>query len=123
MNTDLVEVDPDTKEVISSYQDWGAGKAKIFGGTFEVMLPKDYLHILNCICIYTLDKRYKCYNKGDQVAFAATRLTADAWSTIINDFFNRPKPQRPYYYIHNVNTNPDGYVTNPYDSETGTGTD
>lgn len=31
------------------------------------------------------------------------RLTADTWPIIINDYYNRPSPQRPYYYLHNVN--------------------
>ena len=30
--------------------------------TYEVILPSDYLHILNCICIYDVLKTYKCYN-------------------------------------------------------------
>jgi hypothetical protein len=60
------------------------------------------------------------------VAFAAKRLTSDSWSIIMNDFYNRPLPWRPYYYIHNVNTS-DNLPTNPYtapeDKGLGTGTD
>lgn len=73
------------------------------GATYEAYFPLDYLHILNCICEYTLNEKYKCYNKEDRVLFAAKRLTADSWSIIINDYYNRPSPQRPYYYIHNIN--------------------
>ncbi|UVM96950.1 MAG: hypothetical protein [Bacteriophage sp.] len=44
----------------------------------------------------------------------------------MNDFYNRPLPWRPYYYIHNVNTS-DKLPTNPYvapeDKGLGTGTD
>lgn len=90
-------------KAISEFQDFGAGASKLFGATYEVNLPLDYLHMLNCICIYKLKKRYKCYNKEDNVQFSAKRLTADSWSTIINDYYNRPLPERPYYYIHNVN--------------------
>lgn len=100
----------------------GAGKSKLFGATYEVDLPQDYLHILNCVCIYKVNKNWKCYNKGDVVQFAAKRLTADSWSVIVNDYYNRPLPERPYFYIHNVN--PEGTVpTNPYNSTTGDGTD
>lgn len=77
--------------------------AQLFGATYEVELPHDYLHLLNCICIYKVHKQHKCYDKDTIVQFAAKRLTADSWSTIINDFYNRPLPERPYYYIHNVN--------------------
>lgn len=100
----------------------GAGKSKLFGATYEVDLPQDYLHILNCVCIYKVNKNWKCYNKGDIVQFAAKRLTADSWSVIVNDYYNRPLPERPYFYIHNVNQ--EGTVpTNPYNSTTGDGTD
>ncbi len=83
----------------------GAGKSKILDATYEVDLPQDYLHILNCVCIYKVNKRFKCYNEGDYVQFSAKRLTGDSWSSILNDYYNRPLPERPYYYIHNINTN------------------
>ena len=94
------------------YGGTGAGVSELLGATYEVNLPLDYLHILNCVCEYTLLKRYKCYDKGDHVLFAAKRLTADSWSIILNDYYNRPLPQRPYYYIHNVNQQVD-LPTNP----------
>jgi len=81
--------------------------------------------MLNCICVYELNQNYKCYNKGDIVEFAAKRLTADAWSVIVNDFYNRPLPERPYYYLHNVNTNtkiptnPDTDMNGVYNVEVG----
>lgn len=95
--------------------DWKAGNASLFGATYEVYLPLDYLHMLNCICVYKLNKRFKCYNEGDYVQFAAKRLTADSWSVVVNDYYNRPLPERPYYYIHNVNTSvqlPTNPITN-----------
>lgn len=91
---------------------WKAGNASLFGATYEVYLPLDYLHMLNCICVYKLKKRFKCYNEGDYVQFAAKRLTADSWSVVVNDYYNRPLPERPYYYIHNVNQSVD-LPTNP----------
>ena len=48
--------------------------------TYEVIMPSDYLHILNCICIYNVKKTYKCYNKDDKWRAPATRLTADMYS-------------------------------------------
>lgn len=89
--------------------------ASLYGATYEVNLPKDYLHILNCICVYHVKKQFKCYDKDSYVQFAAKRLTSDAWSSIINDYYNRPLPTRPYYYIHNVNLNNDGTLpTSPF---------
>ena len=108
-------------------------------------MPNDYLHLLNCICIYKVKKTYKCYNAGDTWRASAKRLTADMYSQVLDNFWNKPTYKNPYYYIHNVNsikdvveeeiqgagssavtvqtvkraTNP----TNPFDSTTGKGTD
>ena len=75
------------------------------GATYEVILPSDYYHILNCICIYDVKKTFKCYNAGDVWRRPATRLTADLYSQIIDNWYLRPTYRRPYYYIHNVNQN------------------
>lgn len=82
-----------------------AGNNKM--ATYEVIMPPDYLHILNCICIYSVKKTYKCYNAGDTWRSAARRLTADMYSQVLDNFWNKPTYKRPYYYIHNVNTSHD----------------
>ena len=109
-------------EPLKALADLGAGKSKLFGATYEVILPSDYLHLLNCICLYKVNKNWKCYNAGDYVQFAAKRLTADSWSVIINDYYNRPMPERPYFYIHNVNINQE-IPTNPLQEDNKNGTD
>ena len=92
--------------------------------TYEVTLPSDYLHLLNCVCIYNVQKTYKCYNKGDTWRAAATRLTADAYSQVLDNFWVKPSYKRPYYYIHNTNIPGKTEIpTNPYNKETGYGTD
>ena len=50
------------------------------GANYEVIMPSDYLHLLNCICIYKVKKTYKCYNAGDTWRSPAKRLTADMYS-------------------------------------------
>lgn len=109
-------------EPLKALADLGAGKSKLFGGTYEVILPSDYLHLLNCVCLYKVNKNWKCYNAGDYVQFAAKRLTADSWSVIINDYYNRPLPERPYFYIHNININ-STLPTNPITETNPNGTD
>ena len=111
------------------------------GANYEVVMPKDYLHLLNCICIYKVKKTFKCYNAGDTWRAPAKRLTADMYSQVIDNFWNKPTYKKPYYYIHNINSKKDTLVTtgegaqavttlqratnptNPYDSTTGKGTD
>lgn len=101
------------------------------GANYEVFMPIDYLHMLNCVCIYYVAKQKDCWDAGSYIEIPANRLTADSWSQIITDIYNRPSPMRPYYYIHNENQHE--YVpTNPYYASTtqtggkdqvGTGTD
>ena len=85
--------------------------------TYYVDLPDDYLHLLNCIVIYKVKKTYKCYDAGDTWRAAATRLTADAYSQVLDNYWTQPTYKRPYYYIHNINPNVD-LPTNPYDKNT-----
>jgi hypothetical protein len=83
------------------------------GATYEVELPEDYLHILNCVCIYhVLHDPKGCYDRKYQ-PFPAKRLTADSWSEVLGNYWNQPRYYRPYYYIHNVNESVD-VPTNPY---------
>ena len=74
----------------------------LHGATYEVYLPIDYLHMLNCVCIYYVAKTKDCWDAGSYIEVPATRLTADSWSQIVTDIYNRPSPMRPYYYIHNM---------------------
>lgn len=108
------------RKTISSYFDGNINNEsddnkylKFMDATYEVILPNDYMHILNCICLYDVKNTYACYNKDSVARFPATRLTADLYSQVLDNFYTRPTYRRPYYYIHNVNkypTNP----TNPY---------
>lgn len=94
----------------------------LYNATYEIELPYDYMHMLNCICVFKVKQRFKCYNAGTHFKIGAKRLTSDAWSNIITDYYNRPTYRRPYFYIHNVNH----YDSEPYDvynPEDGTGTD
>lgn len=104
------------------------GGSSLFGATYEAYLPEDYLHMLNCICNYKVNKQFKCYDPDTYVQFGATRLTADLWGQIINNFYMKPSYKKPYYYLHNVNPVSDGQSavhvpTNLYSKETPDGTD
>lgn len=96
------------------------------GATYEVYLPLDYLHLLNCICVFYIAKDYKCWDGGSYVEIPAKRLTADSWGAIMDDIYNRPSPTRPYYYLHNRNTNiylPTNPITTTNSDGTADGTD
>lgn len=94
----------------------------IYGATYEFNLPADYLHLLNCICLYRVKKRINCpYNVGDIVRKGATKCNADTWPLIIDNLYMRPTYKRPYYYINNLNTQNEN-PTNPLKADNGTGT-
>lgn len=76
----------------------------------------DYLHMLNCVCIYYVAKQKDCWDAGSYIEVPALRLTADSWSQIVTDIYNRPSPMRPYYYIHNLNQQ-NTLPTNDYQSK------
>lgn len=106
------------------------GSTNLYGATYEVALPTDYLHMLSCVCEFLPTKDFKCYNANECVQFAARRLTADTWPTVINNFYLRPSYKRPYFYLHQVNPiSPNNALPiNPYTPDAtlttlGTGTD
>lgn len=73
------------------------------GATYIVDMPDDYLHLLNCICLFDVNKNKECWNAGDVMVVGATKLTADSWSSVVDDVYNQPTKKRPYYYVHNQN--------------------
>lgn len=73
------------------------------GATYFVDMPDDYLHLLNCICLFDVNKTKECWNAGDVMVVGATKLTADSWSSVVDDVYNQPTKKRPYYYVHNQN--------------------
>ena len=83
---------------------------------YEVFLPHDYLHLLNCICNFKAMKSHKCIQSGDEFQYKATRLTADLWGQIINNYYMRPTYERPYQYLNDVNLNQD-VPTNPQSTD------
>lgn len=93
-----------TPSVQTVYDGVSPTKSPLYGTTYEVNLPDDYLHILNCVAEYQLAKNYKCYDKDSYQHFGAKRLTADMFSQIINNYYLRPSYKQPYFYLHNVNT-------------------
>lgn len=72
-------------------------------------LPEDYLHILNCIVTFSRDtgeySKY-CPNKktdAGQFAVLCSRLTADLYPGILNNYYMKPSEKRPYYEIDKDN--------------------
>jgi hypothetical protein len=86
------------------------------GATYFVDMPDDYLHLLNCICLFDVNKNKECWNAGDVMVVGATKLTADSWSSVVDDVYNQPTKKRPYYYVHNQN---DIHLSDEADADNG----
>mgnify|MGYP003186181787 FL=1 len=74
---------------------------------WELDLPKDYLHLLNCVAEFKgTNLSSRC---GDNITKVITspcyRLTANLYPGIINNYYMRPSHKKPYYYIINRNEN------------------
>lgn len=75
----------------------------MLGNSYITKLPKDYLHLLNCIVDFNVVNNSNCYTDNTSVQFVARRLTSDIFSGIINNAYFKPSYKRPYYYINNFN--------------------
>lgn len=79
--------------------------AALFSKVYEVALPDDYLHITGCVVEYTVKSSgYLCYPGNTKVVKGAKRLTADMFPTVSTNYYLKPSPENPYYYINNVTT-------------------
>lgn len=101
-NQPIVGQDTDLKEanyLTSRYNQISS----LYGAAYECWLPMDYLHILNCICTFRVKAPYDCYDANTYIQKPATRLTADAWPIVMDDIYNRPTHEKPYYQVYNQN--------------------
>ena len=132
--TDDLRVLKGTARLAINSSNTNSNADSLYGSGYQFDLPQDYLHMLNCICEFSVEKPFKCYDAGTAVHFKATRLTADLYGEVLNNYYMRPSYKKPYYYINNINTSNElantnvGQVdggslpTNPID-DNGRGTD
>lgn len=92
------------KRADTSYNITGLQGASLYGAIYEVNLPLDYLHILNCICNFKIKQSYNCYNKDSYIQVGAKRLTSDMQSQILKNFYTKPTYINPYYFINNIHS-------------------
>lgn len=70
-------------------------------------LPKDYLHLLNCIVVFkkrnsNLESTCKKSKEKNIIKSFARRLTSDMYPNIINNVYFKPSYKVPYYFITNL---------------------
>ena len=86
--------------------------APIFGGNYQVQLPDDYWHILNCVCEFKSVKQNSVCDQtcGNYVQFGAHKLNTNQWPHVIDNYYMKPSYKRPYFYIINIQE-PENNVT------------
>lgn len=82
--------------------------SSILNTVYYVDLPKDYIHLLNCIVEFTRTENYNnktnCSKEGSKSYYTAKRLTSDMFGGVINNFYQKPSYKRPYYCLNTINT-------------------
>lgn len=75
---------------------------KEFGNTiYEYVLPKDYLHILNCIAQFTGPGKTNCDTEGKLITSPCQKLTSNMYPGILNNHYMKPSHKKPYFNIKN----------------------
>lgn len=69
-----------------------------FGLVYSIDLPKDYVHILNCTCVFKRQTP-KCDKIVKKVVQGANKLDTNQASQVLSNYYMRPSIYRPYYYI------------------------
>lgn len=80
------------------------GSDGLFKSLYYVDLPVDYMHLLNCIVEYKVNKTNKCAGDDESVFYSAQRLNPELFKQIINNAYLKPDYKRPYYYLNNINS-------------------
>lgn len=79
---------------------------------WTVDLPKDYIHMLNCMATFSgiSSNSKRCNGEGNRKSITSLcrRLTADTYPMVLTNHYMKPKHDRPYWYI--INTNDKGGV-------------
>lgn len=100
--TDDLRVLKSTAILVNPTTSTDYSSAALLNKTYQINLPDDYLHILNCVVEYALASNYKCYVAGEKIHFGAKRMTADMFPQLLNNYYMKPKYNNPYFYINNV---------------------
>lgn len=97
----------DSTNGLSKHND--TGDTSTFEDSYNCILPKDYVHILNVVCEFKDNQPVSRCNKGKTklIRHGANKLDTNQWSSVITNYYMRPSINQPYYYIININGDSD----------------
>ena len=85
--------------LLESTDSQGAKINSLLDGAPQFDLPEDYMHILNCICVFP--KSDPCCD-GEKELIPASKLDTASWPHTVENYYMKPSKKRPYYYIINI---------------------
>lgn len=84
------------------------GETHTFEDSYNCILPKDYVHILNVVCEFKDNNpTSRCKTGSRIIRQGANKLDTNQWSSVITNYYMRPSIRQPYYYIINIQGNND----------------
>ena len=89
----------------------------VYKTVWECELPSDYVHILNCTCVFEKPKG-KC-DECQTVVQGANKLDTSQASQVLSNYYMKPSTSRPYYYIIYKEEPKLNYLTPDSEKETG----
>lgn len=78
-------------------------KDSILESSYYVDLPLDYLHLITCIIKFKVPSKSKCDDGNKEVTYAASPLTSDLFTQVLNNAYLKPTYKHPYYSLININ--------------------
>lgn len=70
----------------------------VYKTVWTVELPSNYVHILNCTCVFDKE-RDKCNKDNRTVVQGANKLDTNQASHVLSNYYMQPSIKQPYYYI------------------------
>lgn len=81
----------------------GVVPGSILDTSYYVDLPLDYLHLISCVIKFEVPSKSKCDDGKKEAVYAASQLTSDLYTQVINNSYLKPTYKHPYYSLININ--------------------
>lgn len=78
-----------------------APRQELNNSIYDIELPSDYLHMLNCIAQFTGPGKSRCDSEDKLITSPCQKLTSNLYPGILNNHYMKPSHKKPYYNIRN----------------------
>jgi hypothetical protein len=78
-----------------------APKNELNDTVYELKMPEDYMHMLNCIATFTGPGQNSCDSGSKTTISPCQKLTSNLYPGILNNHYMKPSHKKPYFYVRN----------------------